>query len=116
MSDLHALLTHARAVPADERAAFGRVAEATLPRGSVMLETCHRVEVYGAAGVELMRRRAPVGSIERHGDEVTRHVVRLAVGRDSAVVAEDQILHQLRGSLNRARAAGAVPVDLDRLF
>jgi len=44
-----------------------------------------------------------------------RHLVRLAIGRDSAVVAEGQILHQLRVATNHARVLGGMPAELDRL-
>jgi glutamyl-tRNA reductase len=40
----------------------------------------------------------------------------VAVGRDSVVVGEDQILHQLRASVDTARAAGALDPALERLF
>jgi len=40
----------------------------------------------------------------------------VAVGRDSVVVGEDQILHQLRVSVDSARAAGTLDPALERLF
>jgi glutamyl-tRNA reductase len=40
----------------------------------------------------------------------------VAVGRDSVVVGEDQILHQLRASVDAARAAGTLDPALERLF
>ncbi len=115
-AELQALLTHARLVPAADRSAFARLAPHNLPDGHVLVETCHRVEVYGAPLAPEALRAAPLGAQELHGVEVARHLVRLAVGRDSVVVAEDQILHQLRLAVGRARARGPVPTNLDRLF
>jgi glutamyl-tRNA reductase len=43
------------------------------------------------------------------------HLVRLAVGLESTVVAEDQVLHQLRRSMAEARARGPLAPSLDRL-
>jgi glutamyl-tRNA reductase len=40
----------------------------------------------------------------------------VAVGRDSVVVGEDQILHQLRATVDAARAAGSLDPTLERLF
>jgi glutamyl-tRNA reductase len=42
--------------------------------------------------------------------------MRVAVGRDSVVVGEDQILHQLRNAVDAARAAGTLDPALERLF
>jgi glutamyl-tRNA reductase len=113
---LQALLVHARSVPSEERAQFGLVAQQVLPVGSVLVETCHRVEVYGAPLPAGLLRAAPTRAVEHRAEDAARHLVRLAVGRESVVVAEDQILHQLRTALGSARARGPVPVDLDRLF
>jgi glutamyl-tRNA reductase len=115
-SQLRALVVHARTEPADERAAFASLAEERLPPGGVLVETCHRIEVYGAPLTEDLRRVAPKSALELRAEDAARHLVRLAVGRESAVLAEDQILHQLRTALARARARAPVPVDLDRLF
>ena len=49
------------------------------------------------------------------GDAAVRHIIGLAVGLESVVVAEDQVLHQLRGAVSTARASGALPTELDRL-
>jgi glutamyl-tRNA reductase len=40
----------------------------------------------------------------------------VAVGRDSVVIGEDQILHQLRGSVDAARSRGHLDPILERLF
>lgn len=80
--------------------------------------TCHRVELYGsrAAGAPPAADVRWPGAEVLNGQDAASHLVRLAVGRQSAVVAEDQILHQLRLAVHEARAAGGLTVDLDRLF
>jgi glutamyl-tRNA reductase len=50
------------------------------------------------------------------GDEAVRHAVAVAAGRDSVVVGEDQILHQLREALEAARTSGSLEPEVDRLF
>lgn len=84
----------------------------------MLLVTCHRVELYGSpadlAPVAKDARRQ--GAEERSGEAVARHLMRVAVGLESAVVAEDQVLHQLRVAVNKARAASELPADLNRMF
>ena len=105
-----AALLHACDAGAAERARAAETVAGGLPRGSVLVATCHRVEWYGTdaqpvpAGLERARRLM--------GDEAVRHLVRLAVGLESAVLAEDQLLHQLRGAVAQARRAGPLPADL----
>jgi glutamyl-tRNA reductase len=88
-----------------------------MPPGSLLLETCHRVEAYsvGASPCPGTSAMAPGGGRCLSGIDVVRHVVRLAVGLESTVIAEDQILHQLRRMLAGARAQGSVEAPLDRL-
>jgi glutamyl-tRNA reductase len=50
------------------------------------------------------------------GEPAVRHAISVAVGRDSVVVGEDQILHQLRESVDKARGAETLDVALERLF
>lgn len=114
------LLAHARSVPADDRAALAAELRRRLPSGggAVLLETCHRVELYadGPALAALTGEWLPGGAQALAGRAAARHLLRLAVGRESAVVAEDQLLHQLRTALQAARANGPLPQELDRLF
>src|SRR5262249_4875605 len=49
------------------------------------------------------------------GDDATRHLIRLACGLESAVLGEDQILHQVRLTLAELRDRHADPA-LVRLF
>lgn len=120
MTATYAVLAHARAVPAAERARLAaRLREEQLRgeqlRGSVLIETCHRVELYTAAPppADLL---LPSGALLQDGPAAVRHLVRLAVGRDSAVVGEDQLLHQLRQAVSVAREREPLAPGLDRLF
>lgn len=132
--DLSALVTHARGTPAVARADFALRAQELLdrsardgsPRSFISLTTCHRVEVYlgppaGTAGeVEMpswwadLRGALPEGGGELGGLPAMRHLAEVAVGLDSAVIAEDQILHQLRASVGAADALGSLHGPLAR--
>ncbi len=112
-----ALVAHARDVPAAERARFAaRLRE--VPGSGIVLETCHRVEAYavGAAGDPSDAGLPPTGGRRLTGDDAIRHAVAVAVGRDSVVVGEDQVLHQLRTTIETARRDGRLDPLLDRLF
>lgn len=113
------LLAHAAAVPARERAALARELRRRMPIGeTVLLETCHRVELYASEPAlrAVTGEWLPPGSQALAGRAAARHLVRLAVGRESAVVAEDQLLHQLRAAVQAARTNEPLPQELDRLF
>ena len=58
----------------------------------------------------------PAGGQILTGERAVRHAIAVAVGRDSVVVGEDQILHQLRTSVDAARAADALDPALERLL
>jgi len=115
-----AVTTHARRVPARERARFAAALRRDLPDGVLVLETCHRVEAYGAtAGAAARLAEAvplPAGGEILAGPLAVGHAVRVVVGRDSVVLGEDQIVHQVRTSLEAARAARTLDPTLERLF
>lgn len=115
-----ALACHARFVPATERESFARRLREATSEGLVILETCHRVEAYGmglAADVLVaLTATLPDGGRLLVGDEAIGHAISVAVGTDSVVVGEDQILHQMRAALDAARAAGPVDAALERLL
>lgn len=94
------------------------IAVAKRPAGAVLVSTCHRVELYGTpAELATVSQAAPWSAARRcSGETVARHLVRLAVGRSSAVIGEDQVLHQLRGAVHEARMMGQLPPQVDRLF
>jgi glutamyl-tRNA reductase len=76
--------------------------------GSVLLATCHRVELYGWGGPR------PTGlPITRAGEDAARHLFRVAAGLESAAAGEDQVLHQVRQALI---ASDDVDPGLRRLF
>jgi glutamyl-tRNA reductase len=118
--DILALVTHAREVPAVERERFAERVRREVGDRALVLETCHRVEVY-AMGMNDGERMAlgeiqPVGGRILVGESAIRHAITVAVGSDSVVLGEDQILHQLRASVDRARNAGSLDPALERLF
>jgi glutamyl-tRNA reductase len=113
-----ALVTHARQVPAPERERFAAALHRDLAGGALVLETCHRVEAYLGNADEAARLvpALPAGGHPLTGQQAVRHAISVAVGRDSVVVGEDQILHQLRASVDAARTAGTLDPGLERLF
>ena len=113
-----ALVTHARQVPVTERERFmDRLQGGNVGR-SLVLETCHRVEAYLVSDDQdtALAEMLPAGGRLLAGDAAIRHAMAVAVGRDSVVVGEDQILHQLRESIDRARAESRLHPTLERLF
>lgn len=115
---LVALVAHARHVAVDERRGFAdRLREAWEP-GALLLETCHRVELYAPDGRDSddLRAKLPPGGVLLVGDSAARHAIAVAVGLDSVVVGEDQVLHQLRTSLSAARRDGGLDPVVDRLI
>lgn len=116
---LVALTLHAREVPAPERT---RVAEAwrsrLADRGALALETCHRVEAYLATSEDPERLVSwlPDGGRLHAGEAAVRHAISVAVGLDSVVLGEDQVLSQLRQTVTRARDEGTLDPLLEQLF
>jgi len=113
-----ALVTHARHVPAIERERFAAALRRESAGRAFTLETCHRVEAYLGNPEDAIHlaQGLPDGARNLTGEEAVRHAMTVAVGRDSVVVGEDQILHQLRASVDAARAAGTLDPALERLF
>ena len=115
-----ALTAHARQVPAIERERFASRLRKELAATTLLLATCHRVEAYTICRSEEDRTTlaglVPAGGEVLIGESAVRHAITVALGRDSVVVGEDQILHQLRESLDHARASVALDGALERLF
>ena len=108
------LAVKADAADAEERERIARPLRATIGAHSdwILLETCHRVELYGFGPVpDLEAPLAPTA-----GAEAVRHLMRVAAGLDSAIVGEDEVLHQVRGALAAARACRPLDRRLHRLF
>jgi glutamyl-tRNA reductase len=115
-----ALVAHARQVPIVERERFATRLRNETAGAALLLETCHRVEGYLMSPDDTDRihvtRALPAGGEALIGERAVRHAITVAVGRDSVVVGEDQVLHQLRESVDRARANDALDPALERLF
>lgn len=92
--DRAGLAARVRGLPADER---------------VLLDTCHRVEL-----VTVGESDAPEPQLA--GREAVRRVFEVVAGFDSAVVAEEQLLGQVRGAYEAALAEGATGPILNELF
>jgi glutamyl-tRNA reductase len=113
-----ALVTHARHVPAVERERFATALHREPAGRALLLETCHRVEAYlgNADDVARLAPALPADGRALTGEQAVHHAMTVAVGRDSVVIGEDQILHQMRASVDAARSAGTLDPALERLF
>ena len=78
----------------------------------VLLSTCHRVEVYGLGEPDGI----PEGLVLRQDSAAVEHLFRVAAGLESAVVGEDEVLHQVRDALRVALEQRTVDGRLQRLF
>ena len=99
---------------AEERERLARVVKQLGLRHAdwILLNTCHRVELYGFGTMPELGVRLRVET----GDAAVRHLIRVAAGLDSAVVGEDEVLHQVREALKSGLAAGPLDGRLQRLF
>jgi glutamyl-tRNA reductase len=99
---------------ADDRQRLARSAADAIAGGTpgVLLSTCHRVELYGLG---VMPSLAPQGRVQT-GESAVRQLIRVAAGLESAIVGEDEVLHQVRQALASARSSGTVDSRLTRLF
>lgn len=96
----------------------------------IILQTCNRVEVYGVGsnpqvesiirvwsnlvGLDLGQVRDNI--IINQGEDAIRHLVNLTSGLDSLVIGEDQILGQVKRSLEFSRKNGFAGPNLNLLF
>jgi glutamyl-tRNA reductase len=114
MSQPWVLSVKADTAGAEEREAIARAVSAKIADHAdwVLLETCHRVELYGFGSIpELETRVSPAT-----GEDAVRHLMQVAAGLDSAIIGEDEVLHQVREALFAAHASRAVDGRLHRLF
>jgi len=116
--EIRAVVAHVQSVRAEGRAQLARRLRSERRSGLVIIETCHRVELYAhAADVgDIAGEEMPRGTEVLTGTAAARHLLRLAVGLESAVLAEDQLLHQLRAAIQQARGRGRLSSELDRLL
>ena len=108
------MAVQADAAGAGERDRLARSLEGRIPGHSdwILLSTCHRVELYGFGSVPDLDH----GLHLETGDRAVRHLIRVAAGLESAIVGEDEVLHQVREALSQARAARTLDGRLQRLF
>jgi glutamyl-tRNA reductase len=108
------MAVQAGAAGASERDQLARSLEVKVPSHPdwILLSTCHRVELYGFGAMPDLDE----GLHLEVGDRAVRHLIRVAAGLESAIVGEDEVLHQVREALSDARAARRVDGRLQRLF
>ncbi len=96
----------------------------------VIVQTCNRVEVYGAADTfneeKIRRTWASLAGLDRDAfkgnievsksTDALNHLLRVATGLDSMVVGEEQVLGQVRSSITDARKCGTSGESLNTLF
>jgi glutamyl-tRNA reductase len=114
-----ALIAHARGVSSTAREAFAAECEALAAHDAIILvHTCHRVELYVALGAfgDGVLPQLPPGGLRLEDAAAARHLINVACGLHSAVLGEDQILHQVRETYALRHTTRALDPVLDRLF
>ena len=113
MSELWALTASAGETDSGARDHLAREMDEWLDAGrvAVTLTTCHRAELYGFGAAP--RLKAPR---LRTGAAAAEHLMRVAAGLESAIVGEDEVLHQVRDALHRAQHSRPLDFRLRRLF
>jgi glutamyl-tRNA reductase len=108
------MAVQAGAVGASERARLALSLDGKVPSHAdrILLSTCHRVELYGFGAIPELDEGLQLDT----GERAVRHLIRVAAGLESAIVGEDEVLHQVREALSDARAARQVDSRLQRLF
>jgi glutamyl-tRNA reductase len=82
---------------------------------SVLLETCHRVELIALRGTESVAQ-LPAGLAITCGQAAVARVLEVVGGFDSAVLAEEQLQGQVRAAHDHARTTGNLGPILDELL
>lgn len=93
-----------------------------------VLSTCNRTELYGVAGspealTHFLLTQTQGGLVEfrsfayiKEGQEAVQHLFEVAAGLDSQILGDSDIIGQIRSSVKRAKAHGAIGSFLDRLL
>ena len=114
----------------DMSSAYSAFLEHSGLRECVILQTCNRVEIFGAGNNHNMDRIkktwASIAGLEENaftenlevskGPEAYEHLLKLTAGLDSLVVGEEQILGQVKNSITTARKVKASGTNLNTLF
>lgn len=96
--------------PEHERAEFADRLRAVETGERVLIDTCHRVELVSVDAA------TPEPAPQLRGFDAVRRVFEVVAGFDSAVVAEEQLLGQVRGAYEDALAAGDSGAILNELL
>src|SRR3989304_2786450 len=105
----------------DMGSAYSAFLEHSGLRECVILQTCNRVEIFGAGNnhdVDRIKKTwASIAGLEENafkenlevseGHDVYEHLLKLTAGLDSLVVGEEQILGQIKNSITTARKVKA---------
>ncbi|HVD02445.1 MAG TPA: NAD(P)-binding domain-containing protein [Candidatus Dormibacteraeota bacterium] len=81
-------------------------------RGRVLLDTCHRVELYGFDEAPAAVAELPI----KTGADAVSHLLRVAAGLESAVIGEEEVLHQVRDAFRAALTDRPLDFRSHRLF
>ena len=113
----------------DVSSAYSAFLEHSGLRECVILQTCNRVEIFGAGSHDVDRIKktwASIAGLEENafkenlevskGPEAYEHLLKLTAGLDSLVVGEEQILGQVKNSITAARKVKASGANLNTLF
>ncbi|MCX6688185.1 MAG: glutamyl-tRNA reductase [Methanoregula sp.] len=99
-----------------DEAAFLQLASGRF-KGTLLLQTCNRVEIIVEGGGEALRdliaELGRTGFFLLEGKEALQHLFSLASGIDSMIVGEDQIIGQLKKALADGQEAGTASTLLE---
>lgn len=109
LDDIHVRFATFRDRSAEARAGLAASLAEHAGAEHVQIETCHRVELVSVDS-------APAAEGVLTGREAVRRVLEVVAGFDSAVVAEEQLLGQVRVAYENALAAGTTGPILNELF
>ncbi|HJK01559.1 MAG TPA: glutamyl-tRNA reductase [Methanocorpusculum sp.] len=86
-------------------------------KGIILLQTCNRVEILvhgtGSALIDYLHSLGRTGFTLYEEEEALRHLLALAVGTESMIIGEDQILGQLKRAILLAHECGTSDSLLD---
>jgi glutamyl-tRNA reductase len=122
-SGVRAFVASAPAVPSSERNRLEPFVLAAAERyGGAVIRTCHRIEWYHEAGGDPLALLASAGANVPNaaqtlaGTDAVARLMSLALGLESVVLGEDQILHQMRLAVADARVRGRFGGELALAF